>query len=72
MASHDLAEHLNQKLWLVEQQSRNNLSSVEMPKRMTAGITINFYVELLNSVKSSVTFNASMFSVFAEFNVKLC
>ncbi|HEY9830592.1 MAG TPA: hypothetical protein V6D26_08435 [Stenomitos sp.] len=40
MASHDLAEHLNQKLWLVEQQLRNNLSSVEMPKKMTAVATI--------------------------------
>jgi hypothetical protein len=67
-----LAEHLNQKLWLVEQQSRNNWSGVEMPKSMTAGVTINFYVKLLNDLKFSVTFNASMFSVIAEFNVKLC
>lgn len=72
MASHDLADHLNQKLWLVDQQSRNGLSGVEMPKSITAVVTINFYVELLNSVKSSVTFNASMLSVMAEFNVKLC
>jgi hypothetical protein len=72
MASHDLAEHLNQKLWLVEQQYRNNLSCVEMPKSMTAGVTINFYVQLLIYVKSSVTFNASMFSVIAELNVKVC
>ncbi len=43
-----------------------------MPKSMTAGVTINFYVKLLNDLKFSVTFNTSMFSVIAEFNVKLC
>jgi hypothetical protein len=58
MASHDLAGHLNQKLWIVERQSRNNWSGVEMPKSMTAGVTINFYVKLLNDLKFSVTFNA--------------
>jgi hypothetical protein len=67
-----LAEHLNQKLWLVEQQSSNNWSGVEMPQSMTAGVTINFYVKLLNDVKFSVTFNAWVLSVMAEFNVKLC
>ena len=48
IASHDLAEHLNQKLWLVEQQYKNNLSCVEMPKRITAGVTIKLYVKLRN------------------------
>ncbi len=43
-----------------------------MPKSMTAGVTINFYVKLLNDVKFSVTFNAWVLSVMAEFNVKLC
>ena len=34
----------------------NNLSGVEMPKSITAGVTINFYVKLRNFLELTVTF----------------